>query len=81
MWKNFDFDRFFPPVYYTKEESSRMAAIMNEVQTYQQEMMLKMVMGVEPLSKWEEYKNTLRRMGIEEAQKIQQAALTRFLAR
>jgi putative aldouronate transport system substrate-binding protein len=70
-----------PPITLTEEESQRFATIMNEINTYVQEMFDKFVMGQEPLDNFDNYINTLKGMGIEEAINIEQAALDRFNAR
>jgi len=80
-WMNAENDRLMPLVTPTAEESNRYASIMNDVQTYYDEMIHKFIMGVEPLSNFDSFVNTLKSMGIEEAIAIQQAALDRFNAR
>ncbi len=78
--KHEDFRRI-PPLTPTPEESQRLATIMNEINTYVGEMVLKFIMGEEPLDKFGDYVQQLRKMDIEEAISIQQAALGRFNAR
>ena len=80
-WMNAKNDRLMPLVTPTAEESSRYASIMNDVNTYYNEMINKFVMGVEPLDKFDQFVETLKDMGIEEAIRIQQAALDRFNSR
>ncbi|MFD0715426.1 ABC transporter substrate-binding protein [Paenibacillus sp. GCM10027626] len=66
---------------YTTEEASQLMAIMNDINTYKNEMILKFIMGVEPLSKYDDFTKRLSDMGIEKAQKIYQDALDRFNSR
>ena len=55
-----------------------MASIMNDIGTYQEEMMLKFIMGVESLDKFDEYIQEIKRMGIDRAIEINQSALNRY---
>lgn len=80
-WMNAENDRLMPIVTPTAEESARYASIMNDVNTYISEMIDKFVMGVEPLDNFDQFVETLKAMGIEEAIAIQQAALDRYNAR
>jgi putative aldouronate transport system substrate-binding protein len=54
---------------------------MNEINTYQNEMELKFILGTESLSNWSTYVSTIKRMGIDRAVEIQNAALARYNAR
>ncbi|WP_337101128.1 ABC transporter substrate-binding protein [Paenibacillus sp. YIM B09110] len=67
-----------PPITLTAEESSKLGSIMNDINTYSEEMLVKFIMGVEPLENLKNYADTLRSFGIEEAISIQQAALDRY---
>nr|WP_245589877.1 extracellular solute-binding protein [Caldanaerobius polysaccharolyticus] len=79
-WLNADSSLTLPPITPTEEESQRLASIMNQVNTYQLEMMGKFIMGKEPIndSTWSKYVNTIKSMGIDEAVKIENAALERY---
>jgi putative aldouronate transport system substrate-binding protein len=65
----------------TSEEASKMAAIMNQVNTYTDEMYNKFIMGQAPLDQFDKYISNLKSMGIEDAIKIKQASYERFEAR
>ncbi|MDR0450475.1 MAG: hypothetical protein LBH26_04340 [Treponema sp.] len=54
---------------------------MSEVTAYRDEMNAKFLLGTESLSNWDNYVNTIRRMGIDRAIAIQNAALARYNAR
>lgn len=62
----------------TVEESQKLASIMADINTYNSEMFLKFVYGKEPLSNFDAYQQKLKQMNIDEAVKIQQAALDRY---
>lgn len=70
-----------PPVTLTAEESQRQAAIMSEINTYVDEMTTKFIMGEESLDKFDQFVDQIKKMNIDEALKIQQAAVDRYNAR
>jgi putative aldouronate transport system substrate-binding protein len=71
-------DYVMPPVNLTDEENRKYSSIMSEINTYKDEKILKFIMGVEPLDKFDDYVKQIKKMGIDEAIKIQQAALDRY---
>ncbi|MGG4143560.1 extracellular solute-binding protein [Paenibacillus algorifonticola] len=81
LWFKADPSLLLPPLLFKGEESQRISSIMSEADTYVQEMRLKFVMGNEPLANFSKYKETLKKMGIEEAIQIQQAAYERYQAK
>jgi putative aldouronate transport system substrate-binding protein len=82
IWKIDDpYKHKMPPITPTPEESREFARIMSEVITYVDEMRIKFILGTEPLSNWNTYVDTIKRMGIDRAIEIQNAALSRFSAR
>lgn len=70
-----------PPVSLTAEEGDELAKILTTTDVYQNEMVTKFIMGVEPLDKFDEYVNEMKKMKIEDAIAIYQKALDRYLAR
>ena len=80
-WGKADTSLLIPTLTPTRDESSRIAAIMNEVTTYENEFTTKIIMGAEPMSNFEKHVNNIKGMGIDEAVKIMQAAYDRFNAR
>ncbi|MCI9626593.1 MAG: extracellular solute-binding protein [Clostridia bacterium] len=79
IWMQTSTDHIMPTVSLTEAESSEYAQIMTEITTYQNEMYLKFIMGAEPISKFDDYMNALKEMGIERAIEIKQNAYDRFL--
>ena len=67
-----------PNITPTPEESQEFAQIMTEVNTYANEMMVRFILGTEPLSNFDTYITTIRRMGIDRAIDIYNAALVRY---
>ncbi len=66
---------------FTDEEKNENDKIMTEVETYQGEMFLKFVMGIEPLDKFDSYVNTIKSLKIDNVIKNNQAALDRLNSR
>jgi putative aldouronate transport system substrate-binding protein len=70
-----------PTITPTPEESREFAQIMNEINTYRDEMELKYILGTENFSSWDNSVSTIQRMGLDRAQAIQEAAMARYNAR
>jgi putative aldouronate transport system substrate-binding protein len=81
VWSEPTNEKRMPPVTPTQEESSRYAAVMNDVTTRFQEMMVKVITGQEPVDNWDTVVQQLKQMGLDEAVAIQQAALDRYNSR
>jgi putative aldouronate transport system substrate-binding protein len=73
-----DTSLLLPQISPSPEESKRMGAIMNDINTYVAEMSTKFIMGAEPVSRFDEFVANIKNMGIEEALKIENAALSRY---
>ncbi|WP_246240865.1 extracellular solute-binding protein [Anaerocolumna sedimenticola] len=70
-----------PPITPTSEESQEMSVIMNEINTYRDEMALKFIFGEESLDKFDDYVKTIEGMGLDRALEIENAALERYNSR
>ena len=70
---------YFPSVSLTEEETDIKADIMTDINTYVNEMVLKFIIGTEPLSNWDAYVATVEGMGLQKVIDVQQAALDRYL--
>lgn len=66
---------------FSTEESSNLSNIMNEVNTFKSEMVLKFILGAEPMSKYDDFVKKIKSMNIDEAVKIYQGAYDRFNSR
>ena len=66
---------------HTSEESSELANIMTDINTYRDEMTLKFIMGQEPLSKFDDFVAKIKSMNIDRAIEIKTAAIERYLDR
>ncbi|RIX51190.1 extracellular solute-binding protein [Paenibacillus nanensis] len=79
VWKNTDAAKHnLPPITPTPEESSEYATIMNDINTLVDEMMLKIILGTEPLDQYESYVEKMKSLNLDRAIEIQTAALGRF---
>ncbi len=74
-------DHVLPPVTQTPEESEELARIEGEVLTYIDEMTAKFIMGVESLEKYGEFVEQLKKMKVERAVELKQAAYERYTKR
>ena len=63
------------------EEGAEYSAIMGDIETYIDEMVVKFIIGEEPLSGFEEFRETIENLGIERATEIKQNSLDRYNAR
>lgn len=70
-----------PPITPTAEESKEFSTIMNEINTYRDEMTLKFMFGTESLDNFDTYVQNIKNMGLDRALEIQNAALDRYNAR
>jgi putative aldouronate transport system substrate-binding protein len=70
-----------PPITPTSDESKEFSRIMNQVNTYRDEMTLKFIFGDESLDKFDDYVKNIESMDIAKALEIQNAALERYLNR
>ena len=70
-----------PNVTYTVEEAGQITSKMNEITSYVNEMEIKFIMGTEPLSNLEAFRQHLKDMGLDEVTEINKAAVARYNAR
>jgi putative aldouronate transport system substrate-binding protein len=77
-WSNAENKIMMPKITLTNDESTKLGSIMSDVNTYSEEMITKFIMGSTSLDKFDEYVETLKGFGIEDAIAIQQAALDRY---
>jgi putative aldouronate transport system substrate-binding protein len=74
------YKHYLPNITPTPEESRDFARIMGEINTYRTEWITKFMLGTEALTdaSWNTFVSTIRRMGIDQALAIENAALDRF---
>lgn len=79
LWSRTEAAKYnLPPITPSAEESKEFATIMNEINTYKDEMFVKFIMGMEPLENFDKYVEQIKKMNIQRAIDIYQAALERY---
>ncbi|MNR24946.1 hypothetical protein D3C85_1420630 [compost metagenome] len=80
-WMKADNRGWLPTLSLSSDESSKLAAVMTDVRTYNDEMFDKFIMGAEPIESFDKFVDKLNKMGIQDVLKIEQAAYDRYLKR
>jgi putative aldouronate transport system substrate-binding protein len=70
-----------PPAQPTPAEGEKLSAIMNDISTYVEEMHNKFIMGQVPMSEWDSYVATMKKMGVDDAVRMWQAIIDRYNAK
>ena len=70
---------YLPNVSLNEEEATTRASIMNDIDTYVDEMVLKFIVGTEPLSNWDSYVANVQSMRLDDAIAAVQAAYDRYM--
>jgi putative aldouronate transport system substrate-binding protein len=83
LYMNNDFiqENWIPSLSFTNEERAALVPINAELNTYRGEMLDKFIMGVEPMSGWDNFVAQIQRMNLDTAIKIHQDALDRMFKR
>lgn len=69
----------FPMVYFKEDEQKRLAALETDLNKYLEQMEAKFITGTSPVDAgWDEYVNTIKKMGVDEVIKIYQTAYDRW---
>lgn len=78
IWTEPTNEKLMPPVTPTADESKKFASVMSNVNTRYEEAVIKIITGADSVDNWDTVLGEFKQMGIEDAVKIQQAALDRF---
>lgn len=70
-----------PPYQLEEDEQQRLGEIMTPVNTYIDEMTLKFITGAEPLDNFDNFRATIKSMGIDEALQLKQDGLDAYMAK
>ena len=83
LWAETDYGKYiYPPASTTSEEASELATIMNNINTFVDEMENKFITGLVDIgSEWEAYQAQLEKFGMSRAIEIKQAAYDRYMAK
>lgn len=77
-WLKADNSHRVPPVTLTADENNRYGDIMGEISSYVSSMRTKFIKGEEPIEKYDEFVENIKKAGIDEALEIKTAAYKRF---
>ena len=77
-WSTPTSEKALPPITPTQEESKKFATVMNDVNTRTKEGITKIITGAQPVDSWDAVIKDIKTMGIDDAIKIEQAALERY---
>jgi len=81
IWADNDGVLGLPQVALADEDAQKVSKIMGDINTYVSENVSKFIMGEKPLSEFNDYVSTIRKMGIDDAIAVYQAAVKEFNAR
>lgn len=84
LWAQTDYGKYMlPPVTIPSEDASRVASIINKVNTFAEEMETKFITGALDLNEksFKEYQDQIKAFGLEEAKAIYQKAYESYLAK
>ena len=74
-------DHLMPNVSLTTEQQTELATVIENLNTYKEEMMAKFIMGIEPIENFDEFKAQLNARGVEKYVEYHQQAYDRFMGR
>ncbi|MFC6229409.1 extracellular solute-binding protein [Paenibacillus allorhizosphaerae] len=72
LWYNFNF---------TEEENEFMSSVGSMIHSYISDMEVKFITGVEPMSEWDKYADTVQKMGLAEYMKVYKSAYERYIGK
>lgn len=81
VWSKPGKDYILPPLSVTSEEAQVEGDYMSQITTYKDEMMMKFIIGAEPLSNFEKYVEQIKKLNIDKVIKARQDQLNRYLNR
>lgn len=81
-WSNTNMSaHMMPSVDLTAEQIDDISSLLASINTYKSEMVVKFIMGIEPIEKFDDFRNELRNRGVDRYVQYEQEAYERFLAR
>jgi hypothetical protein len=80
-WGGAGNDYMMPLISLTEDENEKLSVIMNNINAYVNEMQIKFITGKEPLSKFDNFVEQIKKMKIGDAIVLKQAALDRYKKR
>ena len=71
---------YLPNISLNADETETKTRVMSDIDTYVDEMVLKFIVGTEPLDNWDTFVSTVEGMGLQEALDAMQSAYDRYMA-
>ena len=71
---------YLPNISLNADETETKTRVMSDIDTYVDEMVLKFIVGTEPLDNWDTFVSTVEGMGLQEALDAMQSAHDRYMA-
>jgi putative aldouronate transport system substrate-binding protein len=68
----------WPQFTYTQEENERLIVLQTDINGYVKKMLAEFIFGRTPLTKWDDYVEQIKRMGLNEMLQIHEAAYKRY---
>lgn len=82
VWAKSDMEKYaLPLITFTPEESTEVATILNNINTFVDEKTVRYIMGLENLSTFDDYITNLKGFGLDRMLEIYQAAYERYMKR
>lgn len=82
VWSNTNMEKhILPGISLLPDEANAMASKIENINTYQSEMVAKFIMGIEPIDNFDAYVAELKNRGLDEYVKMMQQSYNRFLKR
>ena len=78
IWSKADTSLFLPSLTFSPEESEQITEVMDDVYGYCFEWVDKFVMGIEPMSKYDDVVAQIKKLNIDKAIKVYQTAYDRY---
>lgn len=80
VWSSTNASKYLLPYIYP-DRASDLAKLQTSVNTYYNEMLMKFIMGIEPIDNFDKYVDGLNSRGLKEILELQQAAYEKYLLR
>lgn len=81
-WMDTDAEKHnLPLLLFTSEQSAEIAEVMSTIETYQDEQMIRFIMGTRPIEEFDSYVSDMKSMGIERLVEIYQDAYNSYISR
>lgn len=78
-WVEADTSHILPNLTISPEEQAEITKVMDDIYILRNEWVHKLIMGVEPMSKWDEVAGKIKDMGIDKAISVYQTAYDRYV--